>query len=79
MYRELVENERIVSTEVYEGMPDAEAVNTLTFAEKDGRTTVRLLVQHEKREHRDAHIESGMEDGMQDAMDLLEQVAISLR
>ncbi len=79
VYHELVENERIVSTEVYEGMPDAEAVNTLTLAEKDGRTTVRILVQHEKREHRDAHIESGMEDGMQDAMDLLEQAAISLR
>lgn len=30
-------------------------------------------------EGRDAHIDSGMEAGMQDAMDLLEQVAISLR
>jgi hypothetical protein len=38
-----------------------------------------MLVQHSSKEHRDAHIESGMEDGMQDAMDLLEQVAISLR
>jgi hypothetical protein len=28
---------------------------------------------------RDAIIESGMEAGMQDAMDLLEQVAVSLR
>src|SRR5215216_5779985 len=26
-YREIVPNERIVSTEVYEGMPDAEALN----------------------------------------------------
>ncbi len=36
-YRELVENERIVSTEVYEGAPDAEAVNTLTLTEHDGQ------------------------------------------
>jgi len=78
-YRELVPNERIVSTEVYEGMPDGEAVNTMTFAEKDGRTTLTILVQHQNQEHRDAHINSGMEAGMQDAMDLLEQVAISLR
>jgi uncharacterized protein YndB with AHSA1/START domain len=78
-YRELVANERIVSTEVYEGMPDAEAVTTLTFAEANGRTLVTLLVQHTSREHRDAHIESGMEDGLQDALDLLEQVAVSLR
>ena len=77
-YREIVPNERIVSTEVYEGMPEAEAVNTLTLTEQDGRTTVTVLVQHTSQEHRDAHINSGMEAGMQDAMDLLEQVAISL-
>jgi uncharacterized protein YndB with AHSA1/START domain len=78
-YREIVPNERIVSTEVYEGMPDAEAVNTMTLTETDGRTTLEILVQHSSKEHRDAHIESGMEAGMQDAMDLLEQVAVSLR
>jgi uncharacterized protein YndB with AHSA1/START domain len=78
-YREIVRNERIVTTEVYEGMPDAAALNTLTFTEEDGRTTMTLLVDHASREHRDGHIESGMEAGMQDALDLLEQVAISLR
>jgi uncharacterized protein YndB with AHSA1/START domain len=78
-YREIVPNDRIVSTEVYEGFPDAEAVNTLTLTEVDGRTTLTILVQHTSKEHRDAHIESGMEDGMQDALDLLEQVASSLR
>ena len=77
-YREIVPNERIVSTEVYEGMPDAEAVNTMTLTEADGRTTLEILVQHASKEHRDAHIESGMEAGMQDAMDLLEEVAVSL-
>jgi uncharacterized protein YndB with AHSA1/START domain len=78
-YREIVPNERIVSTEVYEGMPDAEVVNTATLTEVDGRTTLTILVQHQSKEHRDAHIESGMEAGMQDAFDLLEQVAVSLR
>jgi uncharacterized protein YndB with AHSA1/START domain len=80
-YREIVPNERIVSTEVYEGIPDAEehaAVNTLTLTEVDGRTTLTVLVQHPTKEGRDAHINSGMEDGMQDALDLLEEVAISL-
>jgi uncharacterized protein YndB with AHSA1/START domain len=78
-FREIVPDERIVSTEVYEGVPDAEAVNTLTLTEVQGRTTLTILVQHASQEHRDAHIDSGMEAGMQDAMDLLEQVAISLR
>ena len=77
-YREIVPNERIVSTEVYEGMPEGEAVDTLTFSEADGRTSLAILVQHTSKAHRDAHINSGMEAGMQDAMDLLEQVAISL-
>ena len=78
-YREIVPNERIVSTEVFEGMPDAAALNTLTLAEEDGRTTLTILVEHSSKEHRDGHINSGMEAGMQDAMDLLEEVAVSLR
>ncbi len=77
-YHEIVPNERIVCTEVYEGMPDAGAVETLTFTEVDGRTTLTILVQHEKPEHRDAHINSGMEGGMQESMDRLERVAASL-
>jgi uncharacterized protein YndB with AHSA1/START domain len=74
-YREIAENERIVSTEVYEGMPDAEALNRLTLTEADGRTKMEILVEHATKEHRDAHVESGMEDGL----DLLEQLAASLR
>jgi uncharacterized protein YndB with AHSA1/START domain len=81
-YREIVPDERLVSTEVYEGIPDAEdnaALDTLTLEEVDGRTLMTVLVEHKTKEGRDAHIESGMEAGMQDAMDLLEQVAVSLR
>jgi uncharacterized protein YndB with AHSA1/START domain len=77
-YRELVENERIVSTEVYEGAPDAASLNTLTLNEQDGRTTIELLVQHANKQDRDMHIGSGMEAGLQDALDLLEELAISL-
>jgi uncharacterized protein YndB with AHSA1/START domain len=81
-YREIVPNERLVSTEAYEGIPDADAhaaLDTLTLEEVDGRTIMTVLVEHPTKEGRDAHIESGMEAGMQDAMDLLEEVAVSLR
>jgi uncharacterized protein YndB with AHSA1/START domain len=78
-FREIVPNERIVSTEVYEGMPDAEALDTVTFTEIEGRTTLTILVQHTDKAGRDAHVESGMEDGLQDALDLLEELAVSLR
>ena len=78
-YREVTANEQVVSTEVYEGMPEGESLNTATFTEVGGRTTLTILVQHQSQEHRDAHINSGMETGMQKAMDVPEQVALSLR
>jgi uncharacterized protein YndB with AHSA1/START domain len=78
-FREIVPNERLVSTEVYEAMPDGEALNTITFTERDGRTTLTLLVEHDSKQTRDMVIESGMESGMQEAMNHLEQVAVSLR
>jgi uncharacterized protein YndB with AHSA1/START domain len=84
-YLEVVPNERIVSTEVYEGLPagvpeeDASTVNTATFTEQDGRTTLTILVQAKNKVARDAIIDSGMEAGLQDALSLLEQVANSLR
>ena len=83
-YREVVPDERIVSTEIYEGLPegvseeDAATVNTATFAEANGRTTVTILVQARNKVSRDAIIDSGMEAGLQDALSLLEQTAISL-
>jgi uncharacterized protein YndB with AHSA1/START domain len=82
-YREIVPNERLVTTEVYEGAPveneeEDAALNVVTFEETDGRTTLTTLVECHTREVRDIIIESGMEGGMQEAMDRLEQVAISL-
>jgi uncharacterized protein YndB with AHSA1/START domain len=77
-YLEIVENERIVSTEIYEGMPGEEdAVTTAIFSEGDGRTTLTLLMELPSRELRDVVIDSGMEGGMQEALDHLEQIAAS--
>ena len=77
-YRDIVTDERIVSTEIFEGMPDAAALSTNTFVDSGGRTTLTILVQHTSQEDRDAHINSGMEGGMQESMDHLEEVALSL-
>lgn len=78
-YREIIPAERIILTEMYKGMPDAGAVNTVMFEEKDDHTTVTLLVQHANLEYRNAHIKSGVEASMQAAMDHLEEVVVSLR
>jgi uncharacterized protein YndB with AHSA1/START domain len=77
-YREIVTNERIVSTSVFEGMPGESSVSTLTLAETGGRTTLQLLTRHTSKQNRDMEINSGMESGMQSSWAMLEQVAASL-
>ena len=53
-YREIVPNERLVTTEVFEGMPDGEALDTATFTEVAGRTMLTLLMELANRADRDA-------------------------
>lgn len=82
-FREIVPNERIVQTEVFEGMPGGEgageeSLNTVTLEEIDGRTTMTVLSQYSSKEVRDAVIASGMETGMQSSYDALEEVAAGL-
>src|SRR4051794_7148596 len=44
-FREIVPDERIDSTEVYEGAPEGgPAVNLITFTEADDRTTLAILM-----------------------------------
>jgi uncharacterized protein YndB with AHSA1/START domain len=77
-YREIEPSHRLVSTEVYEGFPDAEAINTLTLVEQDGKTTLSVTVRHKSRENRDGHLNSGMEPGMQIVLDRLDELLRSV-
>jgi uncharacterized protein YndB with AHSA1/START domain len=79
-YLELVPDERIVHTEVYEGAPEGGAVTvTVTFTEVDGRTRLELLTQCPSKEVRDAIMESGMEVGVQEQMEILDELLPTLR
>jgi len=81
-FREIVPNERIVNTEGYEGGAGGDedpALNLVTFEEVDGRTFLTLLTRVSSKQIRDIIIDSGMEGGMQEGMDLLEEIARSLR
>jgi uncharacterized protein (TIGR03086 family) len=73
-YREIESDRRVVSTEVFEGFPDAGSLNTMTLTEVDGVTTMTTLVQHQSQEYRDGHINSGMEGGMQQTFDRLDDL-----
>lgn len=81
-YTEIVPNERIVTTEIYEGAPEPapgeEVLNVITFREQQGRTQLSLLVQCPNQAVRDIITSSGMEEGMQEQMDVLEQLVRSL-
>lgn len=82
-FREIVPNEKIVQTEIFEGMGDGEGagdagLNTTTLAETERRTTMTILSEYSSNEVRDAVIASGMEHGMQKSYDALEEVAVTL-
>ena len=80
-YREITEPDRLVNTEIFEGIPDSDdhaGLVTVTLTEKDSRTYMEMLCDYRDKADRDAVIDSGMEGGMQESMNALERVAVSL-
>ena len=72
VYREVEPGNRLVYTFVYDGFPDAEAVESVTFEAQPGdRTLVTIHVMHKSVEHRDGHVASGMEVGATESQDRL--------
>jgi uncharacterized protein YndB with AHSA1/START domain len=81
-YREVERPRRLVSTEAFEGIPDPDgnaALNILTLDERDGVTTMTVLVQHQSQKARDMVLASGMEGGMQVSYDRLEDLVVEPR
>jgi uncharacterized protein YndB with AHSA1/START domain len=71
-YREVTPPERIVNTENWGG-DWPETLNTVEFAEDEGKTTVTLTILYPSKEARDAAIETGMKEGANRSFDLLDQ------
>ena len=65
--------ERLVYTFEYEGMPGHILVETVTFEEHDGKTTVTSTAVFDSVEDRDGMLESGMESGAIESWDRLEE------
>ncbi|HJQ45582.1 MAG TPA: SRPBCC family protein [Amycolatopsis sp.] len=82
VFREVVSEERIVTTEVFEmpGEPVDEdaAFYTIRFIADGDGTRLEQLTETRTKEIRDSIISSGMERGMQESMDALDEVAASL-
>ena len=78
VYREIVAPERIVATEKFDDpWYEGEAVGTVTFTEKDGRTTLVETVRYASKEVRDAVLQSPMDTGVAASFDKLEEVLAS--
>lgn len=79
VYREIVPDQRIVSTEVFdESWYPGEAVGTVELVERGGRTTLTTTVLYSSREARDAVLKSPMESGVAKGYDQLDAVLASL-
>lgn len=74
-FREVVRPERLVATERFdESWYPGEALDTSTFVERGGKTTLTITVLYESREARDAVLETPMAVGVSEGYDKLAEL-----
>lgn len=78
-FREIVRPERITSTFEFEGAPGHVSVETATFEEHDGKTTLTATSVSGSVEERDAMLESGMESGAAETYERLDEYLETLK
>jgi uncharacterized protein YndB with AHSA1/START domain len=72
VFREIVKPDRIVATEKFDDpWYEGEAIDTTTFVEKAGKTTLTTTVLYVSKEVRDAVLKSPMEGGVAKSYDNL--------
>ena len=64
----------IVQTFEYEGAPGHVSMDTVTFEEREGRTTVRTNSVFQSVEARDAMVDAGMAGGMSEGYEQLDEL-----
>lgn len=80
VFREVAPPERVVATERFEPSWYAgENINTTTFVEAGGKTTVTLRIECGSKEIRDGMLKSGMERGVAFSYDQLEAMMTAAR
>src|SRR5438105_3121393 len=78
-FREIVPPERITWTFEFEGMPGHVSVQTVTFEERDGKTTLTATAVFDTVEDRDGMLQSGMEEGAAETYDRLDEYLEALK
>jgi uncharacterized protein YndB with AHSA1/START domain len=79
VYKEVVPFERIVATEKFDqSWYEGDAVGTVTFDERDGKTTLTITVRYQSKDVRDAVLASPMEQGVAAGFDKLAELLPTL-
>jgi len=79
VYREIVPNERIVSTEKFDDpWYEGEALGTVTFVEKGGKTTLTQVVRYESKKVRDSVLAGPMASGVEKSYDKLAEILATM-
>lgn len=78
-FREIERPERIVWTFEFEGMPGHISVDTVTFVEENGRTTLTATSMFDSKEDRDGMLQSGMEAGANETWDRLAEYLATIK
>ena len=76
VYQEIADD-RIVQTQAMEGAP-GEAVVTTTWVERDGKTTMTVVMRFDSQGVRDMVAATGMAEGAGESYDMLEQLLATL-
>jgi uncharacterized protein YndB with AHSA1/START domain len=78
VYREVVRPERLVATEKFdESWYPGDALDTMVFVEKGGKTTVTTTVLYASKEARDGVLKGPMKEGVADSYDMLDTLLAS--
>jgi uncharacterized protein YndB with AHSA1/START domain len=79
VFREVVRPERVVCTEKFdESWYEGEAVDTMTFVERNGKTTATTTVLYASKAARDGVLKSPMDKGVAEGYDKLDEVLTSI-
>ena len=73
-FKEIVENERIVHTEVFDGWPEGSTTVTTKFVGVGDRTTITIEIEYQSQEARDAAMQPGFQEGYAASYETLDKL-----
>jgi uncharacterized protein YndB with AHSA1/START domain len=76
VFTEIDPPHRLQKTELFEAMPGAGCVVTLTFDEQDGQTTLTTNMLFQNKQHRDICLQSGMELGVRECYENIDKILV---